>query len=59
MPSVSGKQHRLMEMVAHDPEAAKRLGIPQSVGEEFSEADKGRKFAKKKKPHWHNKLADD
>lgn len=35
-----------MAMVAHDPAAAKRLGIPQSVGKEFVAADKGRKFAK-------------
>lgn len=48
MPSKSGKQHRLMEMVAHDPAAAKRLGIPQSVGEEFAQADVGRKFRKPK-----------
>ena len=33
-------------MVAHDPAAAKRLGIPQKVGKDFMEADKGRKFAK-------------
>ena len=44
MPSSSGKQHRLMAMVANNPKAAKRVGIPQSVGEEFMEADKGRKF---------------
>lgn len=44
MPSKSAKQHRLMVMVAHDPAAAKRLGIPQSVGREFAKADKGRKF---------------
>lgn len=46
MPSASRKQHNLMAMVAHDPAAAKRLGIPQKVGKEFMEADKGRKFAK-------------
>lgn len=44
MPSKSGKQHRLMAMVANDPAASKRLGIPQSVGEDFMQADKGRKF---------------
>ena len=44
MPSVSKKQHNLMAMVAHDPAAAKRLGIPQSVGKDFSAADKGKKF---------------
>jgi hypothetical protein len=46
MPSTSKKQHNLMEMVAHDPAAAKRVGIPQSVGKDFSAADKGRKFSK-------------
>lgn len=48
MPSQSGPQHRLMEMVAHDPAAAKRLGIPQSVGHDFVEADKsaGKHFGK-------------
>ena len=45
MPSVSKKQHNLMAMVANDPAAAKRLGIPQKVGKEFTRADKGRKFA--------------
>ena len=46
MPSTSKKQHNLMALVANDPAAAKRLGIPQKVGKEFMEADKGRKFAK-------------
>lgn len=49
MPSVSAKQHRFMEMVAHDPKAAKRVGVPQSVGKDFAEADKGKHFAGKKK----------
>ncbi len=44
MPSVSKKQHNLMAMVAHDPAAAKRLGIKQSVGKEFVKADKGKTF---------------
>ena len=46
MPSVSKKQHNLMAMVAHDPKAAKRLGISQSVGKEFVSADKGKQFKK-------------
>jgi hypothetical protein len=50
MPSVSGKQHRFMEMVAHDPKAAKRVGVPQSVGKDFAMADLGRKFPAKAKP---------
>ncbi len=46
MPSVSKKQHNLMALVANNPKAAKRLGIPKSVGEDFMKADKGKKFAK-------------
>ena len=45
MPSVSGPQHNLMELVAHDPAAAHRLGIAQSVGRDFVAADKGKHFA--------------
>jgi len=33
-----------MAMVAHDPEAAKRLGIPQSVGKDYVAADRGKKL---------------
>ena len=44
MPSKSQAQHNLMAMVANDPAAAKRLGIPQKVGKDFVQADKGRKF---------------
>ena len=46
MPSVSKKQHNFMEAVAHNPAFAKKAGVPQSVGKEFSNADKGRKFSK-------------
>lgn len=35
-----------MEAVAHNPAFAKKAGVPQSVGQEFSKADKGRKFSK-------------
>ena len=44
MPSKSKAQHNLMAMVANDPAASKRVGIPQSVGEEYVKADKGKKF---------------
>ena len=44
MPSVSAKQHRLMAAVATNPAVAKKTKIPQSVGKEFMEADKGKKF---------------
>jgi hypothetical protein len=46
MPSASKKQHNFMEAVAHNPSFAKKAGVPQSVGKDFSEADKGRKFFK-------------
>jgi len=44
MPSVSKKQHNLMAAVAKNPKFAKKVGISQKVGEDFLEADKGRKF---------------
>ena len=44
MPSKSKEQHNLMAMVANNPAAAKRVGIPQSVGKEFMKADKGKRF---------------
>ena len=46
MPSTSKKQHRFMEAVAHNPAFAKKAGVPQSVGADFSAADKGKKFGK-------------
>jgi hypothetical protein len=46
MPSVSKKQHNFMEAVAHDPAFAKKAGVPQSVGEDFAGADKGKKLSK-------------
>jgi hypothetical protein len=39
MPSVSRKQHRFMEAVAHSPEFAAQAGVPQKVGEDFAKAD--------------------
>jgi hypothetical protein len=44
MPSTSKKQHNLMAAVAKNPAFAKKVGIKQSVGEEFLTADKGKKF---------------
>ena len=46
MPSTSKKQHNFMAAVAHNPAFAKKAGVPQSVGKDFNEADKGRKFSK-------------
>jgi ABC-type uncharacterized transport system involved in gliding motility auxiliary subunit len=44
MPSKSKAQRNFMAAVAHNPTFAKKAGVPQSVGKEFNEADKGRKF---------------
>jgi len=44
MPSKSAKQHRFMEAIAHSPSFAKKVGVPQSVGKDFSKADKGKTF---------------
>jgi hypothetical protein len=35
-----------MAAVANNPKFAKKAGVPQSVGEEFLTADKGKKFNK-------------
>lgn len=40
MPSVSGKQHRFFEMIAHNPTIAHQRGIDPKVGKDFVEADK-------------------
>lgn len=52
MPSVSGKQHRFMEAVAHSPEFAKKAGVPQSVGQDFAAADKAKSDRHKR---WYGK----
>ena len=46
MPSSSKKQHNFMSAIANNPAFAKKVGIPQSVGKDFTTADKGRKFSK-------------
>lgn len=40
MPSVSAKQHRFMEAVAHDPKFAAKVKVPQAVGQDFAAADR-------------------
>ena len=44
MPSTSKKQHNFMAAVANNASFAKKAGVPQSVGKEFTAADKGIKF---------------
>ena len=33
-----------MAAIAHNPAFAKKVGVPQSVGKDFNNADKGKKF---------------
>jgi hypothetical protein len=35
-----------MAAIAHNPAFAKKVGVPQSVGQDFNKADKGKKFNK-------------
>jgi len=51
MPSKSEKQERFMQAAAHNPEFAKKAGIPQSVAKEFSAADEHKKIARAIKRH--------
>ena len=44
MPSTSKKQHNFMEAIAHNKAFAKKVHVPQSVGRDFAEADKGKHF---------------
>ena len=44
MPSTSKKQRNFMAAVANNPAFAKKAGVPQSVGKEFNNADKGKTF---------------
>ena len=44
MPSKSKTQKHFMQAAAHNPEFAKKAGIPVSVAKEFNAADKGKKF---------------
>jgi hypothetical protein len=46
MPSKSKKQHNFMAAIAHSKEFAKKANVPMSVGKDFVEADKGKKFRK-------------
>lgn len=45
MPSHSEAQKRTMAAAAHNPEFAKKVGIPVGVAKEFNEADKAKRTA--------------
>ena len=41
MPSKSPKQARTMAAAAHNPQFAKKVGIPQETARDFNKADAG------------------
>lgn len=41
MPAVSAKQEKFMQAVANNPKFAKKVGVPQSVGREFTKSGGG------------------
>lgn len=49
MPAKSAKQERFMQAVAHSPSFAKKVGVSQSVGQEFVGKGKTMKKMKMKK----------
>ena len=49
--SHSEKQARTMAAAAHNPEFAKKVGIPQDVAKDFNKADKGTKMLSKAMSH--------
>jgi hypothetical protein len=44
MPATSAKQKKFMDAAAHNPEFAKKAGVPMDVAKEFSKESKGKKF---------------
>ena len=47
MPTVSKKQERFMQAVAHNPAFAKKVGVPTKVGKEFTKLEGGMAESKK------------
>ena len=47
MPAKSAKQERFMQAVAHNPKFAKKVGVPTSVGKEFTKSEGGMAESKK------------
>jgi hypothetical protein len=46
MPSKSPEQARMMAAAAHDPEFAKKIGVPVKVAKEYNQEDKGGRLLK-------------
>jgi hypothetical protein len=43
MPAKSAKQEKFMQAVAHNPKFAKKVGVPVTVGQEFTKSGGGMK----------------
>lgn len=43
MPSKTKKQARFMQIAAHDPEFAKKAGVPVNVARDYAAADERKK----------------
>ena len=50
MPTVSKQQEKFMQAIAHNPAFAKKAGVPQSVGKEFTKSGGGIMATKPKFP---------
>ena len=48
MPTKSAKQERFMQAVAHNPKFAKKVGVPVTVGQEFTKSKGGEMKESKK-----------
>lgn len=47
MPAVSKKQQKFMQAVANNPKFAKKVGVKQSIGQEFTKEKDMKKAVKK------------
>jgi len=59
MPAKSKKQERFMQAVANNPKFAKKVGVPQSVGKEFTKVKKYDKGGKVIRPEDEKKRIKD
>lgn len=49
MPSKNPRQAQLMAAAAHNPQFARKVGVPQAVAKEFNKADAKTGILRKKK----------
>jgi hypothetical protein len=59
MPTVSKKQEKFMQAVAHNKGFAKKVGVPQSVGQEFTKKEGGMPIELRKDSEYRSKESDE